>query len=337
MKFLSLALLATPVLTQSLKQALEGSPHGKLIAKDIGDDKKAQDAFVPAGKSQVTLFLPTDKALENHRSNAPRPGQKSKRALLPNEYEIASYSSADGKLSLSDLGQDKVLKTQNTDATTGKPNDLVTEGGVDGKLPNKLMARTNMTFPDVSVFGGLGAKAKIVAGDVLFDCGVIHFVDMVLDVPKRCSFTINSLGYKNFQAALAEAGLTATIDQSTTTLFSYADDVFTSTADKSPNTLKQHIVPGFIAYSPVLDDVKTLTTAANTTLKVSYKNGQYFINNSPIIRSNVICNNGVVHTLGKLLVDPIVTYKPGSDAASSRVNQMTIVGALFLTVWNYLV
>jgi len=121
-----------------------------------------------------------------------------------------------------------------------------------------------------------------------------------MDVPQRCSFTINSLGYSNFQAALAAAGLSAAIDQSTTTVFAYANDVFTSAANQSAKTLQQHIVPNFIAYTPSLVGVTTLTTAANTTLKVSRRGGQYFINESPIVKSNVICNNGVVHTLGKV-------------------------------------
>jgi len=176
MKFLSLALLATPALTQSLKQALDAaSPLGKQFAAGIAGDQKAQDALVPAGKSQVTLFLPTDKALEDHRSNAPRPGQKSRRALQPDEYAIAAYSSADGKQDLNALAQDGVFKTQNVDPTSGKANDLVAQGG-GGKL--KLMARTNTTTPpNIAVFGGLGAKATIVAGDFVFDQGVIHFVD----------------------------------------------------------------------------------------------------------------------------------------------------------------
>lgn len=338
MKFLSLALLATPALTQSLKEALDNAaPLGKAFASGISGDQKAQDALVPAGKSQVTLFLPTDKALEDHRSNAPRPPRKSKRALPPDEYAIAAYSSADGKQNLNTLaGGGGVLKTQNTDPTSGKPNDLVVEGTGGGKA--RLMARTNTTAPpDISVFGGLGAKAKIVAGDFVFDGGVIHFVDTIMDVPQRCSFTIGSLGYNNFLSAISAAGLSGSIDQQTTTLFAYRDDVFTSAADKSVKTLQQHIVPNFIGYTPSLAGIKTLTTAANTTLKVSQRNGQYFINESPIVKSNVICNNGVVHTLGTLLTDKVVTYTPGSDAASSRVNQMTIVGALFLAAWNYLV
>ncbi|CUS10540.1 unnamed protein product [Tuber aestivum] len=343
MRFLSLALLAVPALAQDLKQALEGTPQGRQIAADIGNDKRAQDALVPPGKSQVTLFLPTDRALENHRSNAPRPGQKSKRDLRPEEYVIAEYSSVDGKLLTGDMAGGKILPSQNKDSTTGKPNDVVTDGqGSARQQPSRLMARTNVTYPDiplpdVSIFGGLGVEARLVVGDIVFDKGVIHLVDTVLDVPKRCSTTIDFLGYKKFKAALAAAGLLDAIDQPTTTLFAYADDVFTSTADCTANTLKQNIVPGFIAYSPKLDDIKTLTTAANTTLKVSFKDGRFFVGDSPIIKSNVICNNGVVHTLGKLLAPPIVTYQPGSDAASSRVNQMTIVGAIFLAAWNYLV
>ncbi|PUU77757.1 FAS1 domain-containing protein [Tuber borchii] len=335
MKFLSLALLATPALTQSLKQALDAaSPLGKQFAAGIAGDQKAQDALVPAGKSQVTLFLPTDKALDDHRSNAPRPS-KSKRALKPEEYAIAAYSSADGKQDLTALSAGGVLKTNNVDAGSGKANDLVAEGG-SGKL--RLRANTT-TPPPISVFGGLGAKAAIVAGDFVFDQGVIHFVDTVMDVPQLTSFTIATLGYRNFLGALAAAGLSPAIDKSTTTLLVYRDDVFTSAANQSVKSLQQHIIPNFLAYGPSLVGVTTLTTAANTTLKVSVVGGQYFINDSPIVKSNIISSNGVVHVLGKLLTGPtITTYTPtGSDATSSRVNQITIVGALFLAAWNYLV
>ena len=326
MKFLSLALLATPALTQSLKEVLDAAPHGKQFAQGISGDQKAQDALVPPGKSQVTLFLPTDKALEDHRSNAPRPGRKSKRELRPDEYAIAAYSSGDDKMALNAIAGGAVLKTQSADPTSGKANDIVAMGGGGGKL--RLMARDNTTTPPgISVFGGLGAKANIVAGDFVFDKGVIHFVDTcvfllllllipskltkfprIMDVPQRCSFTIGELRYNNFLSALSAAGLSAAIDQQTTTLLAYRDDVFTSSADKSAKTLQQHIIPNFIAYTPSLDGVQTLTTAANTTLKVSVRNGQYFINESPIVKSNIICNNGVVHTLGSVRISSLFFF-----------------------------
>ncbi|KAG0637326.1 FAS1 domain-containing protein [Tuber brumale] len=337
MKFFPLALLATPCLAQTLKEALASQPLGKQVAAQIDGDQKAQEALVPPGKSQVTLFLPTDNALDNQRSNAPRPGLMSKRQSSENRE--TGYMSGDGKMDLASLSQDSVIKTQSVEPTSGKQDVLVADGTGDGKQGRKLMMRGNATVPDISLFGGLGKKAKIVAGDIEFDCGIIHFVDTVLDVPQRCSSTIKSLGYKNFLGAIEEAGLSGAIDKQDITLFAYEDNVFTPKADKSVKTLKQHIIPDFIAYSPVLDDTKTLTTLANTTLKVRYEYGQYYINDSPIIRSNVICGNGVVHTLGKLLVvNKVVPYYPSSsDAAGGRANQMTIVVALFLAAWNYLV
>jgi len=123
-----------------------------------------------------------------------------------------------------------------------------------------------------------------------------------MDVPCSCSSTLSSLGLNNFLSAISAAGLSGSIDHQTTTLLAYRDDVFTSAADKSAKTLQQHIIPNFIAYTPSLEGVHTLTTAANTTLKVSLRNGQYFINESPIVKSNVICNNGVVHILGKVRI-----------------------------------
>lgn len=190
MKFLSLALLATPAFSQSLKQALDSvSPLGKQFAAGIAGDQKAQDALVPAGKSQVTLFLPTDKALEDHRSNAPRPSRKSKRALQPDEYAIASYSSADGKQSLNTLAASGVLKTQSTNPTSGKANDLVAVGG-SGKLRLRQTNTTLGTPPPISMFGGLGAQANIVAGDIVFDQGVIHFVDKYVFL-LSCRYPLN--------------------------------------------------------------------------------------------------------------------------------------------------
>lgn len=122
-----------------------------------------------------------------------------------------------------------------------------------------------------------------------------------MDVPQVTSFTITNLGnFRNFFGALAAAGLSGAIDQQTTTLLAYTDDVFTSAANTSVKSLQQHIIPNFIAYTPSLVGVTTLTTAANTTLKVSVRGGQYFINESPIIRTNIITNNGVVHVLGKV-------------------------------------
>lgn len=123
----------------------------------------------------------------------------------------------------------------------------------------------------------------------------------VMDVPRLCSDTLRFLNYNNFQAALNQSGLGAAIDKPGITVLAYSNDVFTS-VNSSGSTLRQNIIEGFIGYTPSLAGKDHFTTVDNKTLNISLRDGTYYVNESPISKSDIICSNGVIHSLGKVCI-----------------------------------
>lgn len=72
-----------------------------------------------------------------------------------------------------------------------------------------------------------------------------------------------------------------------------------STANPStlPNLLNNHVIPNFLGYLPALKDGATYQTLANETLRITVKNGVYYVNGAKIIKANTIIENGVAHVI----------------------------------------
>ena len=61
-----------------------------------------------------------------------------------------------------------------------------------------------------------------------------------------------------------------------------------------------HIIPNFVGYLPSLTNGLKLVTQAGTTVTVTVKGDDFYLNNAKIIASNLILENGVGHVLDQV-------------------------------------
>ena len=103
------------------------------------------------------------------------------------------------------------------------------------------------------------------------------YVNSVLEIPNVTFFIPNSA------EALANATALAK----------------TSSPAEQQALFEYHVIPGFIAYSPLLTNGMQLKTAQGTNVTVTIQDGNTYINAAKIISFDYIVANGVVHVLDK--------------------------------------
>jgi uncharacterized surface protein with fasciclin (FAS1) repeats len=119
-----------------------------------------------------------------------------------------------------------------------------------------------------------------------------------LTLPEDIQATLKKTNGSAFEAKLAEAGQVENLrDFPKITIFALSDsDVASVGADKlTKSALDQHVILGFVSYTPdvVLDQL--YDTASGGKVKITLKNGNYFINDVRVVQSNIITKNGIIH------------------------------------------
>ncbi|EJT69957.1 hypothetical protein GGTG_12134 [Gaeumannomyces tritici R3-111a-1] len=156
------------------------------------------------------------------------------------------------------------------------------------------------------VLTGLGASIKVVASDIAFDGGVVRPVDGIPTLPRSLSYTLPFLNADAFGNALRTAGLLPGLDNRTSiTVLAPNNAAFRNngglTGARLEQVLKEHILLGFPAYTPLLKDGSTYRTLAGSSVTVSVRDGVAYIGGAQILAGDSIIQNGVVHTVDKLL------------------------------------
>jgi uncharacterized surface protein with fasciclin (FAS1) repeats len=125
-------------------------------------------------------------------------------------------------------------------------------------------------------------------------------------LPVPLSVTLQATGLNTFAALASSANLTDTFDNIPyTTFFIPSDEAFALANDASPSAataalLMGHVVPNFAGYLPNLVDGSTLTTQAGSSVTVTIKGDNYYINDALIVSSNIILDNGVAHVIDQV-------------------------------------
>ncbi|KAL6830901.1 FAS1 domain-containing protein [Trichoderma sp. SZMC 28015] len=174
------------------------------------------------------------------------------------------------------------------------------------------------------VFSGSGKYSKVTGPDIPFDGGVVRPIDALLSLPGNLSSTLQTLGEAKFAAALQQAGLVEALENTgSITVLAPSNDVFTlsSTLTQAQlgQALKEHIIvsPSFPLYSPWLVDGLTVRTLGGTNISVVIKDDVAYLNGARILGGDSLIQNGVVHTIDKLLSGNIPTI-PTSTAMITR-------------------
>ena len=117
------------------------------------------------------------------------------------------------------------------------------------------------------------------------------------------SETLPFLGLDDVLSALQKTGLITNLDNTASITFLAPDDsAFPDglSGDELAQVLRQHLLQGPPAYTPLLVDGASYTTLAGTTVAVSVQGPDIFIGGARILAGYSIIKNGVIHTVDKV-------------------------------------
>jgi uncharacterized surface protein with fasciclin (FAS1) repeats len=144
--------------------------------------------------------------------------------------------------------------------------------------------------------------------------------------------------FSSLEAAVAEADLTSTLndESSTLTIFAPTDDAFSPPIDPSLNqqvltkVLQHHTVNGEVT-SGDLNDGDTETPLAGDNLAIGVSDGVIStVNRASVTNADAEASNGVVHVVDNLLIDAVdrATLTPRFTIFARLVKEAGLEGAL---------
>lgn len=184
--------------------------------------------------------------------------------------------------------------------------------------------------------------AKVVTADILCSNGVIHVIDSVLlpqaqeatttDKPKTIVETAQDAGqFNSLVAAVAAAGLVDTLQSpGPFTVFAPTDEAFAKlpagtvesllkpeNKDKLTAILTYHVVAGKVTAEQVVKlNAAETVNGANVVIKVV--DGTVMLNNVKVVKTDIICSNGVIHVIDGVLLPP------SGEAAAMKIIETAI-------------
>lgn len=147
------------------------------------------------------------------------------------------------------------------------------------------------------------------------------------------------LGHLTFYNLTTRSGLGSLLESSPSiTVFVPSNNAFTlagispTVGSQTSSLIRSHAVSDVeVGYLPHLSDSQSLKSLAGTSLKITKRGGEYFINDAKIIRPNVVLPNGVAHIVDKLVTRP-ETYTVVSGGESCRAELEALCSTLVPTL-----
>ncbi|RYP63896.1 hypothetical protein DL771_009071 [Monosporascus sp. 5C6A] len=309
--FAFLALYAVPALSQSLIAALQENGFTAYAEQLRGSP------ILSAGPNLI-VYTPTNAALARN-GNATITRRQS-----VNNDAGQQFCTGNDLAPRWDSGEEDEDDSEPSNARLVK-KQVAPSGSVYGTLlddpewvnlgPGRNQSLVERRVSSVSlplVFTGLGQSVQVAASDIPFDGGVIRPINDVLTLPRNLSYTLPFLGTGRFGAALQTAGLLPDLDnRAIITVLAPNDAAFenadSSTDEQLTQMLREHVVVGFPAYTPLLQDGQTYRTLGGGEVTVSMRGGEAYINGARILAGDAIIQNGVVHTIDRLTTQPPTT------------------------------
>ncbi len=248
------------------------------------------------GKGPFTVFAPTDKAFSK------LPKETVATLLKPENREklqaVLTYHVLSGSVNLAGALSAKQAKTVQ--------GSEVKIGFSDGKV------RVN--------------DAAILDADIQCSNGVIHVIDSVILPPKPAndiaSVAKRAGSFKTLLAAAEAAGLgDALSGDQPVTVFAPTDEAFAAlpkgtvesllkpeNRDKLIAILSLHAVSGKISAGDALN-AKKARSLSGGTLEFGIVDGVFKVNGATIVKTDIVCDNGVIH-----VIDAVLLPKTESDA-----------------------
>ena len=274
-----------------------------------------------------TLLAPSNSALEQYITSAGGLSALTPAAIsdllsyhvLPSTYSSSDLSRSGGRL---------------VDTSLRNPALANLEGAPQVVFASAYGSTGVASTPsDLRIYSGVGTPANVTRGDIPYEGGVIHVIDRwashsflpictnslivlpalhlvvsyrILNIPQTCTKTADTARLTTLLAALQHANLTDTVDTVPKfTCFAPTDEAFQRaginvtalTQDQLVDALKYHSIVGEVGYSTALEDGKEYQTLLGLPVKVSKRDGKFFINEAEVLTGNVIMPNGVAQVL----------------------------------------
>jgi len=220
------------------------------------------------------------------------------------------------------LDQEYLNNLVNNDTAT--LTDILTYHVVSGNvmstdLSDGMRAETvNGKYITISIDGGnvMIDDAMVTTADIECSNGVIHVIDAVI-VPKDniVETAIANSDFNTLVSAVVAAGLDSTLSDESElfTVFAPTDAAFAALDQEYLTNLVEndtanltkiltyHVVSGKVL-STDLSDGMSVATIEGTNITITFDNSTVYINDAMVSSADVICSNGVIHIIDKVLV-----------------------------------
>ncbi|EAA30257.1 Fasciclin-domain-containing protein [Neurospora crassa] len=174
-----------------------------------------------------------------------------------------------------------------------------------------------------TVFAGADKAVPVVGDDIPFDGGVIRPVASLLEIPGSIPSTLSLFpNLSNLTALLTQSSLAGPVSEAAgITVLAPDDSAFAAvnisalTDEQIVGILSQHVIVDYVGYSPLLKDGQVFKTLANGTITVAVRDSGVYFNGAKVTASDVIVENGVVHTVASLVGSGDGENPPATGAA----------------------
>ena len=263
------------------------------------------------GKGPFTVFAPTDEAF----------------AKMPKETVV------------------DLLKPENREKLQSILTFHVIAGSVDlsgalsaGQATTVQGAPLTVKFAEGSVRIN---EANLVNADIKCSNGVIHVIDSVILPPKPAndlaSVAEKAGSFKTLLAAVKAAGLMEVLtgDQALT-VFAPTDEAFAKlpkgtveallkpeNRDKLKSVLALHVVPGKVSAGDALNAGQSKALSGGS-LEFGISDGLFQVNGSTIVKTDIKCDNGLIHVIDAVLLPSSASKDAGSGKTAGQMIEEAI-------------
>ena len=196
--------------------------------------------------------------------------------------------------------------------------------------PVKLYSESGEVYAET----GLQLSAKILEPDVEFAGGLMHVLDSSLVAPHNITATAWMNGLcKEFLQFMEMTGLAAEIESvHDATIFIPSDEAWREMEstlaamdmNEKQDLLRNHVVPGRVAYRKELSHEQILTAVGGQALQVRVDDkGDVLVEDAKILRTDILWFNGVAHMIDQVILNNQVSKMPLVMAAKSRRYTLT--------------
>jgi transforming growth factor-beta-induced protein len=250
------------------------------------------------GQGPFTVFAPTDKAFKAIPSSTLNSILANKTLL----QSILTYHVVSGAASKSDLKDGQFIKTLN------------------GKSVNVKFDKGNV-FID---------NAKVLITDLKAANGIVHVIDAVMLPPNTVvDIIVNSSVHNTLENAVKSAGLVSTLSGAGPfTVYAPTDKAFASLPEGTLQAVLNNkplltsILTYHVAGTKILAADKTdgqiIKTLNGKDVIVKFANGNVFINDSKVIVTDLMADNGIVHVIDAVLIPPTALTENETETRSSN-------------------